>query len=165
MIDVSAVQAWHGEHEVRAVAALALKHKFIACHALPRYTALLSTLLPTGCGVHVGGPVGFPSGGHLTATKQHEAAGLIKDGATEIDVMLAIGALKSGDDDAVESDLRSVIRKRLHPCRSKRSSRCPFLTMPKSSCRDACGSRRRRFCEGPARSWTGERQPASCSTD
>ena len=109
MIDISAVQAFHTEADVREVAEAALAEGFIAVHALPHFTALLSQLLPADGGVLVGGPIGFPSGGSLTETKLAEARGLVRDGATEVDLMMNIGRLKSGDSAYVARELAAVI--------------------------------------------------------
>lgn len=110
MIDISAVQAFHTETDLREVARVALADGFIAVHALPHFTALLSTLLPPEQGVLVGGPIGFPSGGNRTETKLVEARGLVADGATEVDMMMNIGRLKSGDDAYVAAELAAVIQ-------------------------------------------------------
>ncbi|MBP7002748.1 deoxyribose-phosphate aldolase [Amaricoccus sp.] len=109
MIDISAVQAFHTEADVRDVAAVARAEGFVAVHALPNFTALLAELLPPEAGVLVGGPIGFPSGGSLTSTKVAEARGLVADGAAEVDMMMNIGRLKSGDDAWVAADLGAVI--------------------------------------------------------
>lgn len=52
--------------------------------------------------------VGFPSGKHLSAVKAAEAAAAVAAGATEIDMVIDIGALIDGQVDAVESDIRAV---------------------------------------------------------
>jgi len=53
--------------------------------------------------------VGFPLGATLSQVKIYEAEEAIKLGAQEIDMVINIGALKSGQDDAVESDIRGVV--------------------------------------------------------
>ena len=53
--------------------------------------------------------VGFPFGTHLVTTKAHEAREAVKGGATEIDMVIRIGALKEKDDQAVLDDIRAVI--------------------------------------------------------
>jgi deoxyribose-phosphate aldolase len=53
--------------------------------------------------------VGFPLGATLPQVKIHEAEEAIKLGAQEIDMVINIGALKSGQDDVVESDIRGVV--------------------------------------------------------
>jgi deoxyribose-phosphate aldolase len=52
--------------------------------------------------------VGFPLGATPKEIKALDARKAIRDGAREIDMVLAIGALKSGDDKAVEDDIRAV---------------------------------------------------------
>src|SRR5881396_3023772 len=54
-----------------------------------------------GTDVSVGTTVGFPHGNHLTEIKVVEARRALDDGATELDMVLDIGALKSGRDDDV----------------------------------------------------------------
>jgi deoxyribose-phosphate aldolase len=61
-----------------------------------------------GSGVKVGAVVGFPLGASLTSIKVSEAAEAMKLGACEIDMVMNIGALKSGDSDFVLSDIRAV---------------------------------------------------------
>jgi deoxyribose-phosphate aldolase len=76
MIDISAVQAFHTEEDVRNLAGLALAQRFIAAHARPHFVPLLRSLIPVGGSTFVGGPVGFTSGGHTTAIKVEEARSL-----------------------------------------------------------------------------------------
>lgn len=53
--------------------------------------------------------VGFPLGATLSSVKAFETAESIKAGADEIDMVINIGALKSGDLDLVEADIRAVV--------------------------------------------------------
>jgi len=62
-----------------------------------------------GSGVAVGTVIGFPHGNHLTATKVFEAERALADGATELDMVLQIGALKSGRDADVQADIAAVV--------------------------------------------------------
>jgi deoxyribose-phosphate aldolase len=62
-----------------------------------------------GTDVAVGTTIGFPHGNHETATKVFEARQAIADGATELDMVLKIGALRSGRDQDVEDDIRAVV--------------------------------------------------------
>ena len=57
----------------------------------------------------IGGPVGFPGGGHTTDTKVQEVRQLIADGAREVDMVVNIGKVLSGDYDYVREDLRRVV--------------------------------------------------------
>jgi deoxyribose-phosphate aldolase len=62
-----------------------------------------------GTDVAVGTVVGFPHGYCTTETKVAETRQALSDGATEIDMVLQIGALKSGRDADVEADVRAVV--------------------------------------------------------
>jgi deoxyribose-phosphate aldolase len=62
-----------------------------------------------GSGVAVGTTIGFPHGNHRTDTKVFEAQRALADGATELDMVIQIGALKSGRDADVQSDIRAVV--------------------------------------------------------
>jgi deoxyribose-phosphate aldolase len=62
-----------------------------------------------GTGVAIGTVVGFPHGGHRTAIKVAEARHALDDGATELDMVIQIGALKSGRDADVQADIAAVV--------------------------------------------------------
>ena len=59
--------------------------------------------------VKVAAVVGFPLGAMSTRAKAFEAKCAVEDGADEIDMVLPIGALKDGDFQAVEEDIRAVV--------------------------------------------------------
>lgn len=71
------------------------------------YVALCRQLL-RGSGVGVACVVGFPLGASTTEVKAFEAAKAVEDGADEIDMVMAIGALKGGDLDYVAKDIAAV---------------------------------------------------------
>ena len=62
-----------------------------------------------GRDVAVGTVVGFPHGSSTTATKVFEARCALDDGATELDMVIDIGALKSRRDDDVRRDIEAVV--------------------------------------------------------
>jgi deoxyribose-phosphate aldolase len=62
-----------------------------------------------GTDVAVGTVVGFPHGYATTATKLDETRRALADGATEIDMVIQIGALKSGRDADVQADIAAVV--------------------------------------------------------
>ncbi|MDH4141901.1 MAG: deoxyribose-phosphate aldolase, partial [Chloroflexota bacterium] len=68
-----------------------------------------ATAILDGTDVAVGTVVGFPHGDHRTETKVFEARQALADGATELDMVIQIGALKSGRDADVEEDIRAVV--------------------------------------------------------
>jgi deoxyribose-phosphate aldolase len=59
--------------------------------------------------VAVGTVIGFPHGNHLTSTKVFEAQQALADGAVELDMVIQIGALKSGRDDDVQADIEAIV--------------------------------------------------------
>ncbi|HSL77826.1 MAG TPA: deoxyribose-phosphate aldolase [Candidatus Limnocylindrales bacterium] len=71
---------------------------------IPRAVSLLD-----GTDVAVGSVIGFPHGGQPTATKVFEARQALADGARELDMVIQIGALKSGRDAAVQADIAAVV--------------------------------------------------------
>jgi len=62
----------------------------------------------SGSDVECGCVVGFPHGNCSTKAKATEAATALRDGATEVDMVLPIGLLKSGEDEAVYEDIKAV---------------------------------------------------------
>jgi deoxyribose-phosphate aldolase len=62
-----------------------------------------------GTDVAVGTTIGFPHGNHTTEAKVFEARQALADGATELDMVLQIGALKSGRDAEVQADIAAVV--------------------------------------------------------
>jgi deoxyribose-phosphate aldolase len=78
----------------------------------PTWVALCTTLL-AGSGVLVCSVVGFPLGATTADVKRYETQRAIFDGAREIDMVINVGALKSGDLRIVERDIEAVVL----PCR------------------------------------------------
>lgn len=69
----------------------------------------LCTAAVGGSGVLVCSVVGFPLGAHTMRVKAVEAARAVHDGADEIDMVMNIGMLKSGEHRYVEEDIRGVV--------------------------------------------------------
>ena len=63
-----------------------------------------------GTDVLVGTTIGFPHGAHLTATKVFEAERALEDGAVELDMVIAIGMLRSGEVGYVRDDIAAVVK-------------------------------------------------------
>lgn len=66
--------------------------------------------LLAGSDVLVSTVIGFPHGANLPRTKAFEAAAAVEDGAEELDMVLNIGRLVSGDLAAVEADITAVVQ-------------------------------------------------------
>jgi len=107
-IDISCVQAQHTRTDVERLAADAREGGFVSAHVLPNWLPVLRGLLD-GSGVLAGAPVGFPSGGATTAMKIAEARQLLDEGVQELDVVVAIGRLRSGEQDYVSRELAEIV--------------------------------------------------------
>jgi deoxyribose-phosphate aldolase len=68
-----------------------------------------ATAILAGTDVKVGTTIGFPHGNHVTAVKVAEARQALADGATELDMVIQIAALKSGRDADVQADIAAVV--------------------------------------------------------
>lgn len=62
-----------------------------------------------GTAVAVCSVVGFPSGAHLPGAKAHEAGRAVQDGATEVDMVVSLGAVADADWAAVEAEVAEVV--------------------------------------------------------
>jgi deoxyribose-phosphate aldolase len=85
----------------------ALEYRFWSVCVPPSKVALASARL-RGSGVKVCAVVGFPLGFGTPTSKAYEAETAIEDGADEIDMVMNIGAFRSGDRLAVERDIEGV---------------------------------------------------------
>ncbi|MER7278388.1 deoxyribose-phosphate aldolase [Dactylosporangium sp. NPDC000244] len=108
MVDISAVQAQHGRADVEELARHALEGDFVAAHVLPSWLPVLRPLLE-GSATNAGSPVGFPSGGSATAVKVAEARWLLEHGVQEMDVVMNIGLVRSGELAAATEDVAAVL--------------------------------------------------------
>jgi deoxyribose-phosphate aldolase len=109
LVDLSAVQANDGDSAIRDLVATARKYHCYLVTALPNQTRLIRDLLGDDPGLLFSGNVGFPSGGQTTAIKVAEANDLIRLGCAELDVMIALGNLISGDERYVLDELAAVV--------------------------------------------------------
>ena len=94
--------------DIKKLCQEAVEHQFAAVCINPTYVKLAQEITK-GSGVKVCTVVGFPLGAHLPEIKAMEARRAIREGAKEIDMVINIGALKSGDTDLVLRDIRSVV--------------------------------------------------------
>ena len=107
-IDHSILKPDFTDADVRAGAELALKYNTASYCIRPMDVAPAAEIL-AGSDVHVCTVIGFPHGSTTTAVKEFETADAIKNGAVEIDMVINISALLSGDYDYVEQDIRAVV--------------------------------------------------------
>ena len=85
----------------------ALRHRFASVCVNGSWARRCAEIL-AGSGVAVCAVVGFPLGASATEVKVYEARRAIEDGACEIDMVMHVGALKSGDDVFVRRDVAAV---------------------------------------------------------
>jgi len=88
--------------------ALALDYDVASVCIKPYYLARCAELL-AGSSVVASTTIGFPHGGHTTAIKVAEAEQALRDGGGELDMVVNIGKVLSGDWDYVTADLQAVI--------------------------------------------------------
>jgi deoxyribose-phosphate aldolase len=81
----------------------------VASVCVPPVHVRRAAAILAGSDVAVGTVVGFPHGYATTETKVAETRQALADGATEIDMVLQIGALKSGRDGDVQADIAAVV--------------------------------------------------------
>jgi len=96
------------EDDIIKLCSEAREFQFASVCISPSYVALSAREL-AGSKVKVCTVVGFPSGAHMPEIKAMETRRAIRDGAKEIDMVINIGALKSGNDDLVFRDIRAVV--------------------------------------------------------
>jgi deoxyribose-phosphate aldolase len=95
--------------EVRDGCELAARYEVASACVRPADVEFAAGLL-TGSSVAVGTVVGFPHGSHATATKVFESERALEDGATELDMVINIGWLRSGEDTRVGDDIAAVVK-------------------------------------------------------
>ncbi|HEY6305370.1 MAG TPA: deoxyribose-phosphate aldolase [Candidatus Angelobacter sp.] len=85
----------------------AVRYSFAAVCVNPWWIGLAASIL-RGTPVKVATTIGFPLGANHTTVKRFEAEETIRLGAQEVDMVMNIGALKSGDRQSVQSDIAAV---------------------------------------------------------
>jgi len=98
--------------QVLQLCAEAAEHRFACAMVNPTWVSTAVHAL-AGTGVPVGVVIGFPLGATLSASKRDETARVLKQGAHDIDMVLNVGLLKSGelaDFEAVKQDIRGVVQ-------------------------------------------------------
>lgn len=106
-IDHTALAANATKEKIEALCNEAKEYGFASVCVNSCYVPLCAKLL-AGTGVNVCTVVGFPLGAMSTAAKAFEASQAVKDGATEVDMVINIGALKDKDYDYVREDIKRV---------------------------------------------------------
>ncbi len=108
MLDHSLLKPEMDEQVVRHGLEIAKKYDVASICVRPCDVALAREAL-AGTQVHVSTVVGFPHGSNRTEVKVLEAQLAMDDGATELDMVLNIGRLRSGANDEVRADIQAVV--------------------------------------------------------
>jgi deoxyribose-phosphate aldolase len=108
VIDHSLLKPELTEADVIAGCELAQKYH-VASVCVKPYDVKLAAKYLTGSDVAIGTVVGFPHGSSTIAVKVAEAKQAIEDGAVELDMVINIGAMRSGKYDYVRDDIKAVV--------------------------------------------------------
>lgn len=108
MIDHTLLRADATQSEMAKLTEEAKQYQFASVCVNPGWVAYAAEQLQ-GSGVDICTVIGFPLGASTSETKAFETKDAIAKGATEVDMVINISALKDGKDDFVEQDIRAVV--------------------------------------------------------
>ncbi len=108
LIDHTLLKPEATDEDIKKLCEEAARYRFASVCVNPTWVRAAACNLQ-GSGVPVCTVIGFPLGATLADVKAYEARRAIFDGAREVDMVINVGALKSGDDCLVEHDIRSVV--------------------------------------------------------
>src|SRR5882757_1098228 len=108
MIDHSLLNPVLTDGELEDGCRLARQYDVASACVKPYFLKRCAELL-AGSNVAASTVIGFPHGGHRTAVKVSEAEAALRDGGTELDMVVNIGKVLSGDWDHVLEDIRAVV--------------------------------------------------------
>ncbi|MES1188887.1 MAG: 2-deoxyribose-5-phosphate aldolase, partial [Myxococcales bacterium] len=109
MIDHSLLRPTMTRDELEAGCRLAVEYDVASVCIMPYYLGRASELLH-GTDVLPSTTIGFPHGGQSSRIKQLEAEQALSDGARELDMVVNISQVLSGDFDAVRADILGVLQ-------------------------------------------------------
>jgi deoxyribose-phosphate aldolase len=139
LIDHTNLKPTATPENIRELCAEAVRNGFASVCVHSCYASLASKEL-SGTKIGVCVVVGFPLGAMATEIKAEEAKFAVKKGATEIDMVINIGALKAGDRGAVESDIKAVV-KAAKPALVKVILECCYLSDQEKALACECAER------------------------
>lgn len=108
MIDHTILKAEATEKEIIKLCKEAAEYKFASVCVNPSMVKLAATELE-GTSVDICTVIGFPLGATTTAVKAFETEDTIKNGATEVDMVINVGKLKDRDLEYVKNDIKAVV--------------------------------------------------------
>lgn len=109
LIDHTVLKPEATKHDVLRLCEEAKAHGFTVIFVPPCYVDEAAAAI-AGTNIQLGIPIGFPLGGHTTRTKVAEAVDAVSRGAQVLDMVLNVSRLKSGDHDAVRTDIAEVVK-------------------------------------------------------
>ena len=107
-IDHTQLKAFATSAQIEALCKEAAEYHFASVCVNPCHVAYAAKLLK-GSGVKVCTVIGFPLGANTPEVKAFETRNAIENGAQECDMVINVGALKEGNIDLVEKDIRAVV--------------------------------------------------------
>ncbi|MCH1624986.1 deoxyribose-phosphate aldolase [Fredinandcohnia quinoae] len=108
LIDHTALKADTTKNQIITLCEEAKEYGFASVCVNPTWVEMAAGLL-AGTEVKVCTVIGFPLGANTPETKAFEVSNAIQNGATEVDMVINIGALKDKNDELVEKDIRAVV--------------------------------------------------------
>jgi len=109
LIDHTQLRAYATEVDIRELCDEALEHQFRAVSINPVWAAYCAKRL-AGSNIVVNACIGFPLGASTAHVKVEEAKDAARNGANEIDMVINVGALKSGYGSFVEKEIAAIAR-------------------------------------------------------
>jgi len=109
MIDHTQLRPYATELDIRELCNEAVENEFATVTINPAWTSFCAKQL-AGTNVRVSACVGFPLGANTAAIKVEEARDAVRNGAGEIEMVINIGALKSGYPSFVEREIAAVVK-------------------------------------------------------
>jgi deoxyribose-phosphate aldolase len=106
-IEHTNLKATATEEDIRKLCSEAIEYNFGAVCVNPHYVPLVKELLD-GTNIEITSVIGFPLGASTTEVKVYETIDAIEKGATEIDMVANIGAIKDGDFEYVKKEIEEV---------------------------------------------------------
>lgn len=108
MIDHTALKPDVTKEDILQLVEEAKEYQFFSVCVNPTWVKLASEKL-AGTSVAVCTVIGFPLGANTTAVKAFETKNAIENGATEVDMVINVGELKSGNTEYVRQDIQAVV--------------------------------------------------------
>lgn len=109
MIDLSCVRTTSNKVDIEEMVEAARKYGFGQVSVLQGFIPYTKQLLADTPQIHVVGNVSFPSGSDTTTVKVFQAKEMVAAGCDEIDMVMNVGKLRSGELKEVEDDVRAVV--------------------------------------------------------